>query len=323
MPRERIKLIAWWGYSWMGMLTMFIVFFFLVEMVQFGYTQFFNPTIEELISFNRSLIGGVVMLTVLLLLIGLYEAKKDTPIKNVRIPIDNLPSAFNGFRIVQLTDIHVGPTVGSSFIKELVKKTNAMEPDLIAITGDLVDGRVHNLGPIVSELKNLRAKYGVYFVTGNHEYYSGVQEWVAFLPSLGIRVLSNERDTLECKGAFLDIAGIHDPTGRQMGQGFKPDLEAALEGWTPSRPLILLAHQPRPFAKAAKYGISLQLSGHTHGGQFFPFNLAVKAVEPYVKGLYREGKSVLYVSTGNAYWGPPFRVGVPRELTCIELVASS
>ncbi len=309
------------SYTWLGVMAFIAFHLILVELGQVLYAWMARPTAMEQLQVNRLLAGASAVSVALFTAIGLYQGLGPTPIKKISIPISNLPDPLSGLRIVQLTDIHIGPTAGPAFIKELVEKTNALEPDIVAITGDLVDGRVSELGEQVSGLKNLKAKHGVYFVTGNHEYYSGVDEWIRFLPGLGIEVLMNDRVSIDYNGSTIDLAGVPDLTGHRIGPPHKPDLEQTLEGRNPNHPLILLAHQPRQWTSAAKQGVSLQLSGHTHGGQFFPFNLAVKAVEPYFRGLYRKGESALYISRGNGYWGPPLRFGVPRELTLIELAS--
>jgi uncharacterized protein len=191
----------------------------------------------------------------------------------------------------------------------------SLSPDLVAITGDLVDGSVEKLREHVAPLAQLaQARHGVFFVTGNHEYYSGVEEWFRYLPSLGIRPLDNERVEI---APGLDLAGIHDPTGR--GGAYGPDLPRALAGRDPSRPVVLLAHQPRQFAEAARSGVALTLSGHTHGGQIWPFSWLVALAQPYLAGLHRRGDSQLYVSRGTGFWGPPLRVFAPPEITLLKL----
>jgi predicted MPP superfamily phosphohydrolase len=184
------------------------------------------------------------------------------------------------------------------------------------ITGDLVDGSVEQLGALTAPLKELHAKDGVFFVTGNHEYYSGVDEWLAYLGELGIRVLRNERVPV----GPIDLAGVDDWSARSFGHGHGADLSKALAGRDKERPVVLLAHQPQAIVEAEQHGVDLQLSGHTHGGQMFPWVYAVKLVTPYVAGLYQHKTSALYVSRGTGYWGPPVRVGAPAEITHLTLV---
>jgi predicted MPP superfamily phosphohydrolase len=247
-----------------------------------------------------------------------YTGLRSVAIKKVPVVLARLPRALSGYRIVQMTDIHVGPTIGQTFIEELVQKSNALDPDMVVITGDLVDGRVSELGKFCEPLRKLRSRDGVYFVTGNHEYYSGVDEWIAFLQTVGIRVLRNERVSIRGQGGF-DLAGIDDFRAGDFGNGHGPDLSKALTGRDPSRSLVLLAHQPKAVVEAAENNVDLQLSGHTHGGQLFPFNYLVALEQPFVAGLHRKKDTQVYVSCGTGYWGPPMRLGIPAEITEIEL----
>jgi predicted MPP superfamily phosphohydrolase len=246
------------------------------------------------------------------------KATGPAEVSEVPIRLERLPPALSGLTIAQVSDLHVGPTIGEREVRRLVEQVNGLRPDLVAITGDLVDGGVRELGPAVAHLSTLRAPHGVYFVTGNHEYYAGVDAWMAELRRLGVRVLHNERVTIGDAGASFDLAGVDDHSAGA-------DLPRALAGRDPDRSLVLLAHQPRVAAvgEAVRAGVELQLSGHTHGGQIAPWNLVVAAVFPYVKGLYpheedgRRGQ--VYVSRGAGYWGPPLRLGAPPEIAKLVL----
>jgi uncharacterized protein len=236
----------------------------------------------------------------------------------VRIP--KLPKALEGLSIVQLTDIHVGHFIQRKFMDELVRRANALEPDLIAITGDLVDGDVPTLGGAVAALGNLRARFGRFFVTGNHDYSSGDEAWAAYLETLDIQVLRNRHVSIGDAGGSLDLVGVDDWSGRRRGkQGY--DLDRALAGRNPDRAAVLLAHQPANFRVAAEKGVDLQLSGHTHGGQFLPATLFIGLAWEHSAGLYRHGDSHIYVSRGCGFWGPPLRVGSPPELVKLVLTA--
>ena len=245
------------------------------------------------------------------------------PAETTEVPIrlERLPPALSGYTIAQISDLHVGPTIGARDVRRVVEQTNALRPDLVAITGDLVDGRVSDLWRAVSELGALRARHGVVFVTGNHEYYSGVEQWLEALPTLGMRVLQNERVTMGDAGASFDLAGVDDWSAQRGGGAAA--IRRALERRDPDRALVLLAHQPRGIDVAVRSGVELQLSGHTHGGQIVPFNLLVAATQPYVRGLHRhvEGDRAgqIYVSRGTGYWGPPLRLGSPPEIAKIVL----
>ncbi|MEK6609137.1 MAG: metallophosphoesterase, partial [Myxococcota bacterium] len=228
-----------------------------------------------------------------------------------------------GLTIVQLTDLHVGPTLGRAFVAEVVTRTNALTPDLVAITGDLVDGSPERLQDAVAPLAELRARHGVYFVTGNHEYYSGADAWLPALARLGIRTLRNERVTIGAGAAAFDLAGVDDFTALGMADGHGPDLPRALAGRDPSRAVVLLAHQPRAVHEAARLGVDLQLSGHTHGGQIWPFRWIVRLAQPFVAGLHRVGATQIYVSRGTGFWGPPMRLCEPAEISRIVLQAGT
>jgi predicted MPP superfamily phosphohydrolase len=241
--------------------------------------------------------------------VGIRSALSGIQIKQLDVKLRGLPQRLAGFRLVQISDVHVGPLLRKDWVARVVEQIRQLAPDLVAITGDLVDGRVHELREHVAPLAKIEARSGVYFVTGNHEYYSGVEEWYAHLPSLGVRPLRNERVEV---APGLELAGIEDPTG-------EPDLAKALDGRDPEGALVLLAHQPRQFAEAAKRGVPLTLSGHTHGGQIWPFSWLVALAQPYLAGLHRRGESQLYVSRGTGFWGPPMRVFAPAEITLLRL----
>ncbi len=249
---------------------------------------------------------------------GVVNVARGFEVRRVRIPLDKLPSWANGYTIVQLTDIHVGPTIGRAYIERIVRETNALTPDLIVITGDLVDGTVAQLERLVEPLRGLRAADGVFFVTGNHEYYSGADEWIAHLGTLGVRVLRNE--LVSVRGAF-DLAGVDDASAARMLPHHGQDVGKALATRDPSRPVVLLAHQPKALRDALRGGVDLQLSGHVHGGQMVPFNWLARLDQPLIAGLYRIKSTWVYVSMGTGYWGPPMRVGTTAELTHIELVS--
>lgn len=325
LPRDLASPLYWILFTWLGL--MFLLFALLVPADLLRGIAWVierlagGPVDPERRLFLSRVFGGVVGVGALGLGgWGLFSALRPIQTRPVQVPLRDLPDPFAGFVIAQLTDVHVGPTIGRSFIEELVAKTNAMEPDIVAITGDLVDGSVEALGPLVEPLSRLKARHGVYFVTGNHEYFSGADAWVAHLASLGVKVLRNERVTIERDGAALDLAGVDDPTGGNFLPDHGPDLARAVAGRDPTRHLVLLAHQPRQIHEAADHGVSLQISGHTHGGQIFPFSLLVPLQQPYVAGLHFHRDTAIYVSRGTGYWGPPMRIGAPAELTRIELV---
>jgi predicted MPP superfamily phosphohydrolase len=262
----------WVAFTWLGFLFFLFVLLVPAEIARAAYLIARRPVDEERRRFLSRAIGGAVGASALGLGTGgIFFALRELAVKTVTIRLAKLPASMHGFTIVQLTDFHVGPTIGKAFIDEMVAKTNALAPDLIAITGDLVDGSVAALAPFVEALGRLKARHGVFFVTGNHEYYSGADAWIAHLGTLGIRVLRNERVAI----VGFDLAGVDDAHAHRYSNAHGMDVPKALAGRDASRPLVLLAHQPKAIADAARGGVDLQLSGHTHGGQFFPWNLMV------------------------------------------------
>ncbi|MFI7072749.1 metallophosphoesterase [Micromonospora sediminicola] len=252
---------------------------------------------------------------------GVRTAMGPPRLDRVRIPLAKLPRSMDGLRIATVSDIHLGPLRGRAHTERIVAMINRLDADLVAVVGDLVDGTVAELGAAAEPLRDLRSRYGSFFVTGNHEYYSGVEEWVREVDRLGLRVLQNERQEIQARGGVLDLAGVNDVTAAGTGLAAPADYAAALGDRDPSRPVVLLAHQPVAAHEAAKFGVDLQLSGHTHGGQMVPFNLAVKLQQPVVSGLGEVDGTKVYVTNGAGFWGPPVRVGAPPQVTLVELRA--
>ena len=245
---------------------------------------------------------------------GVKTALGPPRLDRVQIPLRKLPRSLDGTRFAVVSDIHLGPLTGSHHVPRIVSMINDLDADVVCIVGDLVDGTVEELGRYAEPLAGIRSRQGAYFVTGNHEYYSGFQPWIDEVSRLNVRPLRNER--LELAGG-LDLAGVNDLGGDQYGDG--PDFAKALGDRDPARPVILLAHQPVVARQAAPYGVDLQLSGHTHGGQMAPFNLLVKLQQPVVSGLGQVDGVPVYVTNGAGFWGPPVRVGAPPQVTLVEL----
>jgi hypothetical protein len=244
---------------------------------------------------------------------GVTQAMGPPRLDRVTIPLAKLPRRLDGLRIALVSDIHLGPLLGRSHTRRVVDTINGVNADLVAVVGDLVDGSVADLGPAAEPLADLRARYGSFFVTGNHEYFAGYAEWIAEVDSLGLRVLENAR--VEIDG--LDLAGVNDVTGGEYAHA--PDFDKALGDRDPARPVVLLAHQPVQAEEAAKHGVDLQLSGHTHGGQIQPFGAMVRLEQPVVSGLGTVDGTKVYVTNGAGFWGPPVRVGAPPQVSVIEL----
>ncbi|MEU6681717.1 metallophosphoesterase [Streptomyces sp. NPDC046832] len=246
---------------------------------------------------------------------GTYGVLRGPKVKRVTVPLAKLPRAAHGYRIAVVSDVHLGPVLGRGFAQKVVDTINGTQPDLIAVVGDLVDGSVKDLGPAAAPLARLRARHGSYFVTGNHEYFSGAEQWVEEVRRLGIDPLENARREMP----YFDLAGVNDVAGENEGQG--PDFVKALGDRDTARACVLLAHQPVQIHEAVEHGVDLQLSGHTHGGQLWPGNLIASGANPTLAGLDRYGDTQLYVSRGAGAWGPPTRVGAPSDITVIELAS--
>ncbi|MGC4744885.1 metallophosphoesterase [Micromonospora sp. DT201] len=250
---------------------------------------------------------------------GVRTALGPPHLDRVQIPLAKLPRSMDGLRIATVSDIHLGPLRGRAHTERIVAAINRLDADLVAVVGDLVDGSVAELGSAAAPLRDLRSRYGSFFVTGNHEYYSGVEEWVQEVDRLGLRVLQNQRQEIRARGGVLDLAGVNDLDGAGTGLAAGPDFAATLGDRDPSRPVVLLAHQPLAAVEAARYGVDLQLSGHTHGGQMVPFNLAVRLEQPVVSGLGEVDGTKVYVTNGAGFWGPPVRVGAEPQISLVEL----
>jgi predicted MPP superfamily phosphohydrolase len=255
---------------------------------------------------------------------GFVNARRTAAVVAIDVPIADLPAALHGFTIVQISDIHVGPTIKRPYLRRIVEAVNALGADMVAVTGDLVDGSVSELGVHVAPLAGLSSRHGTFFVTGNHEYYSGAPAWVAELRRLGVQVLMNEHVVLEHGAASLVVAGVTDHSAHHFDAAQRSDPHAAMAG-APAHATVrlLLAHQPRSAELAEQAGFHLQLSGHTHGGQFLPWNLFVRLQQPFTAGLHRLRRLWVYTSRGTGYWGPPKRFGAPSEITRLRLVPGS
>jgi predicted MPP superfamily phosphohydrolase len=307
----------WAGYALLPLFATLLVLVFVTDLARLAYfaARWITASQTWPVIDPRSVALTVLGTAVGLSLIGLVQARWPR-IKRVSIPIENLPPELDGYRIVQWSDVHVGPTIQRRFVQCLVDKTNALAPDAVAITGDLVDGALADYRDDVQPLRELRARDGVFYVTGNHEYYWRASEWVRELQSLGLDFLKNEHRLVRRGEAGIVFAGVTDPVGRDT---HKQDPVRALAGAPRDAVRVLLSHRPQTAKAASRLEVDLQLSGHTHGGQFFPFNLVIKYFQPIVAGLHRVGRTWLYVNRGTGYWGPPSRLGVHGEITVLEL----
>ncbi|MEV6341581.1 metallophosphoesterase [Nocardia vinacea] len=326
------QIIAWPGYLW-GALFVYLVLWLLVgELVRPLFRRWIahsrtpedaaataagdHPApVSRRLFVSRAVGAAATLAAVTTVGYGTHSALTGPRVKQLTVPLANLPRAAHGFRIAVVSDIHLGPILGRGFAERVVETINGTQPDLIAVVGDLVDGSVEHLRSAVEPLARLHARYGAYFVTGNHEYFSGAEQWIEHVQELGLRLLANSHTELP----YFDLAGVNDIQGERTGQG--PDFAAALGDRDLARTAVLLAHQPVQIHDAVEFGVDLQLSGHTHGGQLWPGNYLAGLANPTVAGLERYGDTQLYVTRGAGAWGPPVRVGAPSDITVVELAS--
>jgi len=301
--------------TWIGSLTMGLFSSVLVLTLLRDFILLFAP-----VYLSSMTAVAVLAIALLLTLIGFINARRIARVVRIDIPLDGLPAALNSFTIVQISDIHVGATIKKAYVTAIVERVNSLNPDLIAITGDVVDGSVTELAADTAPLANLQARHGTFVVTGNHEYYSGALPWMEEFQRLGLHGLMNQHVVIEHHGARLVLAGVTDYSAHAFDPQQRSDPQKALLGSPPGLPKILLAHQPRSATAAEAAGFDLQLSGHTHGGQFWPWNLFVTLQQPFTAGLHRLGRLLVYTSRGTGYWGPPKRFGAPSEISVLRLI---
>ncbi len=323
VARSKVQWLAWIASIWMG-----FAFFFLLLLFASDLALWFGSLLHgalgeggHSLTTSRVRAGLVIAIGLVAGLLGLRNGLSPPQLRRVELSLRRWPAALDGFRIVQISDIHIGSILGREFARSLTDRVNALDADLVAVTGDLVDGKVETLREEVAPFSDLRARHGVFFVTGNHDHYSGGNAWAACAAELGMCVLRNEHVVIgEGEAAFV-LAGVDDHrAGLLPGEGGE-DLAAALAGIAPDLPVVLLAHDPSTFKSACSESIDLQLSGHTHGGQIWPFRYFVRMAIPFVEGLYSRNDAWLYVSRGTGFWGPPMRLAAPAEITEIVLRA--
>jgi predicted MPP superfamily phosphohydrolase len=314
IPQTLGDRLSWAGYLAMGLFSSLLVLTLLREVV-------LVVTPAGLLTDDSAIL--VVVAALLVTAAGFVNARRLARVVNVDIPITGLPQALDGFTIVQISDIHVGPTIKKRYVQAIVDRVNGLQADVVAITGDVVDGSVQQLASQAAPLGSLKGRHGVYVVTGNHEYYSGAAAWMQEFGRLGLHGLMNEHVVIDHGGAPLVLAGVTDYNAGQFDPAQASDPSRAMLGAPAGAPKILLAHQPRSAAAAAAAGFDLQLSGHTHGGQFWPWNLFVRFQQPYTAGLNLLNKMWVYTSRGTGYWGPPMRFGAPSEITRLRLIRAA
>ena len=307
--------LTWIGSLFMGWWGTFIMISIPIDLVHFVFSMFKDG--EFFIGQRGYFI--ILLISLAATFIGFIEVLRGPKIVEVKIPVPGLPEILNDLKIVQISDLHIGPTIQTRYVNKVIRRINQLKADLVVITGDLADAHTASIKKHLLPLKDLESRFGTFYVTGNHEYYWGVETLLPELKKLGIHILINENRILNVGDSKVLVAGIPDPVGRQFSETHRPDLKRARESETPTDFNILLAHRPDPYANAEKYGFHLQFSGHTHAGQFFPFSLLIPLAHKYYRGLNRFGKLWLYVNPGTGYWGPANRFMIASEITLAKL----
>ena len=317
------RIIAWLGYAGLG--TVSLLFFIqmgtdllLLIKLLLAKSHSFDPHRRAFIGLSaKTIVGGLAGIGSIW---GMYQALKEPVIKRVEIKIEGLPESLIGFRMAQITDLHVGSMITGKFVERVTRKIQKLNADMLFFTGDAADGSVQSYGEHLNSLAEINPKYGKYFVTGNHEYYSDMNGWLNLIEGLGFKILVNESQNIIINDATIMITGIPDRSGGHFSSFHKTNMQKAVGGMNSSDLKILLAHQPGDVEHATKYGFDLQLSGHTHGGQYFPFSLLVRMAHPFLKGLHKRENTWIYINQGTGYWGPPLRICTEPEITEIVLV---
>lgn len=313
----------------MGFFSLLLTFTVLRDILWllFKYSPIQKHTSNERRHFLRSSSRiGVWGVTAAVFGTAVHNARGNPTLKQVSISIKDLPEALEGFSIVQISDVHVGQLKNQTeYLRQVVNLVNSCHADVVAVTGDVVDGSVAHLAQAVAPLGELKGKYGTFFVTGNHEYYSGANEWIEHFKSMGWHVLGNEHVVLEVKQQSIVIAGVHDLTAGSYIEEHECNPTAALKN-APSQAAftLLLAHHPSTAKRTDDLNIDLQISGHTHAGQYFPATWLIHLLQPYTQGLHQRQNMLLYVNSGTGYWGPALRTtDVVGEVTLFKLTRAT
>ncbi len=328
--RTSPRFVSWVIYVGLGFLS--FVFFILLARDFLWFLAWIGKKISNLLSSTnnepdpsrrqfllQSLNLGVIGAAAVATSYGIYEARKTPGLVILDIPIPRLPQTFDGFKIIQICDIHAGLTVDRDWIEKVVEEVQKQSPDLIAFVGDMVDGSVSGLESTVAPFADLQAPFGKFFTTGNHEYYSGAIPWIEHARVLGFDVLMNEHRKIEKNGSTIVLAGVTDYTAGQFYKDQASDPHKAVEGVSNDEIKIMMAHQPRSLYQFGDLKIDFTMNGHTHGGQFIPWNWFATLGQPFIKGLHQWNEGLVYVSKGTGYWGPPVRLGARSEVTVFVL----
>lgn len=320
-----LRSFVWLGSSIMGLWTTFILLSIPVDSVFLvGYLEqmVFHASahhVEVWGKIHQEINYVLLALSFCFVAVGLIRALGTPVVKKITIPIDGMPQELNDVTIIQISDLHVGPTIRYGYVEQVVQLANAANPDFIVVTGDLADAMAESIERHLKPLSRLKARHGVYYVTGNHEYYWGIEGWIDKVKQLGFQPLINENKVIDVNGINILMAGVTDHIGGHYHDSHQPDLKKAMQSDEVTQFKILLAHRPDVCFEAARLGVDLQLSGHTHAGQFFPFNVLLPLAYKYYRRFNQYGSLRIYVNPGTGYWGPANRFGVPAEITLLTL----
>ncbi len=314
--------VLWPGYLWMGFAFLLFVTLLASEIPRFFLWLSSRHDAVRWLFLSRCVAAAVVFVALGLGIFSYWNAVRPPRLNRVRVVLPHLSPKLSGTTLLQISDVHLGGLVPRDLLADVVRRANELKPDIVAITGDLVDGSASQHAETIAPIQDLKTKYGVFFVIGNHEYYSGLEPWLAELRRLGVRVLRNERVSIGNGTDSFDLAGVDDPAGKAFHES-GGNVFLALQGRDIHRPVVLLAHNPIQVMTAADLGVDFQISGHTHGGQIWPFNFFVRLTIPYIAGLGKFKNTWIYVNEGTGFWGPPMRLGTRAEITLFELVSSS
>ena len=317
LPGSMDRIVRYVVHIDMGMLSLLIVFLIIRDLL-FLPISYFRPSWSGL-AFSNYGTYVLFLFSAFLLLIGFLRASKGPDVVDIKVPFKALPSELHNFSVLQISDLHAGAGIDEQYVENVVTKSLNLKADLIVLTGDIADGNFEKYQHNLKSLSKLTDRFQVIYVTGNHEYLKDSDKWISYFRSIGIKVLMNENTTVEFKGKSLLIAGIIDPSAKEFNPDSGPDIQKALAGDHTADFKILLAHQPN-IAKEASKHFDLQLSGHTHAGQFFPWNVFIDLTQPFAKGLKKCDKMWVYTNSGTGYWGPPFRLGTTSEITLLHLL---
>ncbi|KQS92105.1 metallophosphoesterase [Chryseobacterium sp. Leaf394] len=301
----------------MGMLSLLIAFILIRDLLFFP-ISYFKPSWSDF-AFSNYGTYFLILFSAFLLFIGFLRASKGPELVDIQVPVKALPDELHNFSIVQISDLHAGAGIDKQYVDRVVAKALDLNADIVVLTGDIADGSIEKYQHNLQSLSRLTERFQVYYVTGNHEYLRDSELWISYFKSIGIKVLMNENTTVNFKGKSILIAGIIDPAAKELRPSSGPDIQKALAGNYKADFKILLAHQPN-IAKEASTHFDLQLSGHTHAGQFFPWNIFINLTQPFAKGLKKCDKMWVYTNSGTGYWGPPFRLGTTSEITLLHLI---